>query len=142
MDFLDHFPNTVRSFNPFREDFRHGSDCPWEYKQGPSCKGRIHCLLMLAVSPASILLKIARKVFRLCQAIFELLAALTRVGKDGFLSRLGNRAIHVVDCMASLICSPLNILVGRMRFLLGLIHPGVVFTSSNPLHSLPLLRSL
>ena len=116
---------TYHSFNPFRADFEHAA-YRREYSSFTSIQGRIFCLIKLALSPIAIPAIIAKKTFRLAAAIFSMLAEFVHFG-NGYFNRLFNSIIHVIDRLASLIFSPLNITVARIRHLLGLVHPGIVF---------------
>lgn len=124
MEFKEVFPNTYKSFNPFRADFEYDTR---GYKNIKSCDGRLFSLKKLAFSPVSIPLKIAKKVFSLVAVIFLSLAELVHI-QDDYFTKMKACAIEIIDRLCSLIFTPLNILVARIRYLLGLIHPCVVFT--------------
>ncbi len=82
---------------------------------------------MLGLSVISIPCKIARKVFNLAASIFTLLAEVVHF-KDDYFNNLKNHTLKVIDRALTLLCSPLNIVISRVRYLLGLIHPACVFT--------------
>lgn len=134
------FKHTHHSFNPFTKEFGHSvvkHESEKDLTKFKSCDGRNICFLKLALSPFSIPLKIARKILRLVTAIFQFLAEVVHVrgynkaGEKGYFGRLGESSLKVIDRLATLVVCPLNILVARIRYLLGLIHPGIAFSNSN-----------
>lgn len=129
MSLKNAFACTIRSFNPFTNEFCRSikeHEKPKDLRSFKSLDGRSICFLKLALSPFSIPLKIAKKIFLLVAAIFYFLAEVVHI-KEGYFNRVGGRFVHVLDRAGSLVFSPLNIVVARIRFLLGLIHPAVVF---------------
>lgn len=119
---------TTHSFNPFRSDFEHKLNVKEkDYGNIRSVKGRLICLVKFTLSPVTILFKIAKKIFRLVAAVFTMLAELLHF-VPGYGPRLLKCFLEVIDRSASFICSPLNILVARIRYLLGIIHPEIVFS--------------
>lgn len=119
-------PCTYHSFNPFRADFDH--DVPGDHKRLKSVEGRLYCLFYIAISPVNIPLKIARKVFLFANALFMLLAQSTKLQKNYFF-HLKNNAICTADRFLSLIFSPINIVAGRVRYVVGLLNPEWAFKS-------------
>ncbi len=125
------FKSTYHSFNPFRAEFQHqyhqyGANS--EIKRFRSSKGRIICLVQLVLSPVTIPLKIARKILRLAAAIFIMLGDLINFTSSRYFTNLRENGPNVLDRCGSLLFSPLNIVVGRVRLLLGLIHPEIAFS--------------
>lgn len=127
MNFKETFKYTYHSFNPFRAGFEHGAESRYERGQFSSGQGRVYCLKKLGLSLFTVPLKIIRKILRVAEAVFYLLGEIVHP-KENYLGCLGGAGIYVADRLASLAFSPLNIVVGRIRYVIGLIHPGVVFT--------------
>ncbi|QLH37054.1 MAG: hypothetical protein HWD61_13695 [Parachlamydiaceae bacterium] len=134
MSFKNTFPSTYHTLNPFTREFGHAiveHESGKDITKFKSCDGRSICLLKLILSPVSIPMKLARKIFRLVTAVFQLLAEVFHVkvndNLQGYFSRLGYSSIRVLDRIGSLVLSPINITVSRIRYILGLIHPGLAF---------------
>lgn len=138
------------SLKVFRKDFMDNSFNKFENQnelgQFNSIKGRRYIFYKLLVSTGNIPLKIAKKILRVASAIFNLMSELIHVG-PGYFKRLHNTTpvsyyltqdqekilrkqqpiVHLIDESLSLLGSPLFLVVGRVRLVLGLIHPGIVF---------------